>query len=123
MVTVEKGASFRMLDSNRDGKPEGMALDGKAVLVDKPPSRRGPFQILTPHAVAAVRGTVWAVDVEPTRTSVFVRNGSVRVSARQGNGAVSLGAGEGVDVEPGRPLVVKRWPPERAARLLARLSP
>jgi hypothetical protein len=35
---------------------------------------------------------------------------------------VTLGAGEGVDVVPGRPLDVKTWGVERAAGLLARFG-
>jgi ferric-dicitrate binding protein FerR (iron transport regulator) len=123
-INAESGAEYRLLDRDRDRRPEAVELTGKALLVDLPPTgRRGGFQILTPHAIASVRGTAWAVDVTEARTSVFVERGVVRVS-RPRAGAVTLRAGDGVDVEAGtRSLHVKRWSPERAAALLARLRP
>ena len=123
-VSAESGAAYRLRDANRDGRPEAIELTDKALLIDLPAKpRRGGFQILTPHAIASVRGTVWAVDVSATRTSVFVEQGVVRV--RQPRvGAVNLRAGEGVDVDAGaRALQVKRWSPQRASALLARLRP
>ncbi|WP_324754980.1 FecR family protein [Roseovarius sp. Pro17] len=68
----------------------------------------GVFQIRTPSAIAAVRSTEWAMQVKSGATSVFVRDGSVDVTARKGG--ASLGPGDGIDVsdqsvaEP-----VKRW--------------
>lgn len=53
---------------------------------------------------------------------MFVSQGAVAVSARQGPGAVTLGPGEGVDVRPGEPLVVRRWPQERVTQLFARFG-
>ncbi len=121
-ITVEKGASYNLQDRNRDGRPDSIGLDGKGVLVDVPPGRRGGFQVQTPHAVASVRGTVWAVEVTPERSSVLVQAGAVAVN-RPGEAAVRLGPGEGVDVAPGGgPLEVKRWGQERAANLLARFG-
>lgn len=123
-VNAELGAAYRLRDGNLDGRPEAIEVTDKALLIDLPPGRRrGGFQILTPHAIASVRGTVWAVDVSGMRTSVFVEQGVVRVSRRRA-GAVNLGAGDGVDVDAGaRALEVKRWSPQRASALLARLRP
>ncbi|ACA15280.1 conserved hypothetical protein [Methylobacterium sp. 4-46] len=120
-LSAERGSLYRLLDRNRDGRPEAAELSGRGLLVDAP-ARRGAFQIRTPHAIASVRGTVWAVDVTPARTSVFVRRGAVSVSRPSGP-AVTLRDGDGVDVEAGtEPLAVKRWSPERAAGLLARFG-
>jgi hypothetical protein len=87
-------------------------------------SGRRSFEIRTPQAIAAVRGTQWTVDVAGGKTAVFVVTG--RVSVRRvsgGTGSVNLSAGEGVDVEPGTaPLVVRRWPAARASALLARFG-
>jgi ferric-dicitrate binding protein FerR (iron transport regulator) len=69
-----------------------------------------------------VRGTKWAVDAVENRTSVFVVQGRVAVGRRAGSGSVTLGPGEGVDVEAASPLTVKRWPPARVAALMARLG-
>jgi ferric-dicitrate binding protein FerR (iron transport regulator) len=120
-ITAESTTAYSLIDRNRDGRPEGAELTGRALLVDGPP-RRGGFQILTPHAIAAVRGTVWAIDVTAERTSVFVREGVVAVRRPQGR-AVTLRAGDGVDVDAGEgPLEVRQWGQARAAALLARFG-
>ncbi|KAB1072436.1 FecR domain-containing protein [Methylobacterium planeticum] len=120
-VSAETGTAYKLVDRNHDGRPESAEVTSRGLLIDVPP-RRGGFQILTPHAVASVRGTVWAVDVSAQKTAVFVRAGSVAV-ARPGGPAVTLRAGEGVDVEAGgNSLHVQRWSPERAAGLLARFG-
>ncbi len=121
-ISAERGASYTLQDRNRDGRADAVQLTGKGVLVEVPPGRRGGFQVQTPHAIAAVRGTVWAVDVTPERSSVFVRTGTVSVN-RPGAPAVTLRAGDGVDVGAGSdPLDVKRWGAERAANFLARFG-
>ncbi|GJE42401.1 FecR domain-containing protein [Methylobacterium soli] len=120
-ISAESGTAYKLIDRNRDGRPEGAEVTSRGLLIDVPP-RRGGFQILAPHAVASVRGTVWAVDVSAQKTSVFVREGSVAV-ARPGGQAVTLQAGEGIDVEAGgTSLHVQRWSSERAAGLLARFG-
>jgi len=78
--------------------------------------------VVTPQAIAAVRGTKWAVDAEGAKTSIFVVEGRVRVARPAGRGSVVLGAGDGVDVEPSGDLIVKRWPPARVTALMARLG-
>ena len=80
------------------------------------------FQVITPQAIAAVRGTKWAVDAAEGKTSVFVVNGRVAVGRRTGSHSVTLGPGEGVDVEATGPLTIKRWPAARVAALMARLG-
>jgi ferric-dicitrate binding protein FerR (iron transport regulator) len=77
---------------------------------------------MTPQAIAAVRGTKWAVDGTEGKTSVFVVNGKVSVARRTGTERVVLGPGEGVDVEATGALTVKRWPLPRVAALMARLA-
>ncbi len=122
-ITAERGASFRLTDRNRDGSPDSLSLRSQAVLVDVDSAQhRGGFQVVTPQAIAAVRGTQWAVDVKSGTTSVLVTRGRVGVR-RPAGAAVVLGPGEGVDVERGTdPLTVRTWPGERAAALLARLG-
>ena len=83
---------------------------------------RARFDVVTPQAIAAVRGTKWAVDAEGAKTSVFVVDGRVSVARPAGRGSVVLGAGDGVDVEPSGELIVKRWPPARVTALMARLG-
>lgn len=121
VIEAEAAARFRIVPPQGGGAVDAVELDGKGVLVDLPP-RRGRFQILTPHAIASVRGTVYALDVTATATAVFVQEGSVRVTRRDGSEPVTLGAGEGVDVSPGTPLTVRRWPAARASLLLGRFG-
>ncbi|MBX4911279.1 MULTISPECIES: FecR domain-containing protein [Rhizobium] len=122
-VTAEAGASFRLSDRNRDGSPDSASLRRKAILVDVDGSQHaGGFQVVTPQAIAAVRGTQWAVDAAGDKTSVLVIRGSVAVRRPAGEPVV-LSPGEGVDVSSGtEPLVVRRWPAPRVAALLARLG-
>lgn len=122
-IIAEDGARFT-LRSDRKGQIDEVELNGKAVLIEVPARPGGnKFQVITPQAIAAVRGTKWAVDVGEGKTSVFVVNGQVGVGRRTGSSRrVTLGPGEGVDVEPGAPLTVKRWAPARVSALLARLG-
>jgi ferric-dicitrate binding protein FerR (iron transport regulator) len=123
-ISTERSSNYRLLDRDGNGRPEGAALTGKGMLIDLPPGRRRiPFQITTPHAIASVRGTVWAVDVGPTRTSVFVQDGIVAVRRHTSPRTVELRAGEGIDVDAtGQDLRVNRWSRERALNLLARFG-
>lgn len=121
-IVAEDGAKYT-LQSGRKGRVDAVELDGKALLIEATPKPGGnKFQVVTPQAIAAVRGTKWAVDVAGDKTSVFVVNGQVGVGRRTGGRGVTLGPGEGVDVEAGAPLTVKRWAPARVSALLVRLG-
>jgi ferric-dicitrate binding protein FerR (iron transport regulator) len=121
-IVAEDGAKYT-LQSGRKGRVDAVELDGKALLIEATPKPGGnKFQVVTPQAIAAVRGTKWAVDVAGDKTSVFVVNGQVGVGRRTGGRGVTLGPGEGVDVEASAPLTVKRWAPARVSALLARLG-
>jgi ferric-dicitrate binding protein FerR (iron transport regulator) len=123
-VIAEDGAQFTLLDRDRNGEVDSVDLRSKSLLLEVPKQRAGRrFEVVTPQAIAAVRGTKWAVDAQATTTSVFVVNGQVGVQRRTGRGRVVLGPGEGVDVENGAaPLVVKSWPRARVDALLYRLG-
>ena len=121
-IIAENGAHYT-LHRGRSGRVDAVELDGKALLIEVPPKSGGnTFRVITPQAIAAVRGTKWAVDVSGDKSSVFVVNGRVGVIRRTGGRGVTLRPGEGVDVEPGVPLTVKRWAPPRVSALLARLG-
>lgn len=84
--------------------------------------------IRTPHAIASVRGTAFAIDVGRASTAVFVVEGSVDVLRVETGAIYVLGAGQGIDV-PARgaasdpiALAVNRWGAARAATLLARFG-
>ena len=119
IIEAEAFAAFR-ISSSRPGGPTSIELTSWAILIELIRPRR--FQILTPHAIASVRGTIYAVDVAPAQTSVFVARGRTRVMRRDRSEAVNLGKGEGVDVTQGVPLVVRRWSLERASALLGRFG-
>ncbi|MEH2528916.1 MULTISPECIES: FecR domain-containing protein [unclassified Bradyrhizobium] len=122
-IVAESGAKFELGDRNRDGHVDSVELSNKALLLEVPKKPgRTRFNVVTPQAIAAVRGTKWAVDAEGAKTSVFVVNGRVSVARSAGRGSVVLGPGDGVDVEGSGELIVKRWPPARVTALMARLG-
>jgi len=122
IVVAEDGAKFTL--RSHGGNFDGVDLQSKAVLIEAPKQKgKSRFQVITPQAIAAVRGTKWAVDVQASRTSVLVLDGQVAVRRPKGGGEVVLGPGEGVDVDPGTSaLEVKRWGQPRVDALLARLG-
>ena len=123
IIVAEDGAKFTLQRRGKSGEVDAVDLQSKALLVDAPRQKgQNRFRVITPQAIAAVRGTKWAVDAQQSRTSVLVLSGQVAVRRPGGGAQVVLGAGEGVDVEPGSDaLVVKRWPQPRVDALLARL--
>jgi ferric-dicitrate binding protein FerR (iron transport regulator) len=117
-IEAEKGAQYRVVDQNK------LEVTSRAVLVDVAPGRRGGFQVLTPHAIASVRGTLYVVDVkeEKTETDVFVSRGRVGVRNRSTSESATLGPGQGSDVIPGKPLDAHVWAAERVQKLMARFG-
>ncbi|MBR1120314.1 FecR domain-containing protein [Bradyrhizobium lablabi] len=125
IIVAEDGARYTLQSHARSGDVDTIDLQSKAVLIDAPkPKAKHRLQVITPQAIAAVRGTKWAVDVQDTRTSVLVLRGRVAVRRPSGGRQVQLGPGEGVDVDRGstEPLTVKRWGQPRVDALLARLG-
>ncbi len=81
--------------------PTAIRLNDGALLIEFHPSgQQNEFQILTPLAIAAVRGTKWAMEVAAARTSTLVLDGSVAVTNRRLNQYVVLTEGQGVDISP-----------------------
>ena len=124
-IVAEDGARFTLQSVDKTGSVDSVNLQSKALLIDAPKQRgKRRFQVTTPQAIAAVRGTKWAIDAQESRTSVLVLRGQVAVRRPEGAGQVVLGPGDGVDVEPGTAaLIIKRWPQPRIDALLARLGP
>lgn len=92
------------------------------------PSRDKKFLIKTPIAVASVRGTEFAVDVDEAGvTEVGVTEGTVAfqgvddLSQTQGEEQIVVQS-EGASVRPGEAVMYHRITPERAARRLARMA-
>jgi hypothetical protein len=115
---------YHPVDQAGNAPPNAIQLDSGALMIEFHPGKgRRHFQILTPNAIAAVRGTKWVVEVAPARTSTFVIAGRVAVSRSRGQQTVLLRPGEGADVTPqSGPIVVKRWAASRVKTLLARFG-
>jgi ferric-dicitrate binding protein FerR (iron transport regulator) len=124
VIRTAHDTSYHPVDQNGTEQPNVVELDGGALMVEFHPSRRHPsFQIRTPYAIAAVRGTRWVVDVGSDKASTFVIAGRVAVSRPSGEQTVLLRAGDGADVSPdSAPIVVKRWAAARGRALLARFG-
>jgi hypothetical protein len=120
VIEAEAAAELQIQISGSGEVPTSAEVRAKAALIDL--STKRSFQIRTPQAIASVRGTVYAVDVTSRATAVFVVEGKVQVAQRPGEGMVTLDPGEGVDVIPGKALVVRRWPGPRVRSLLARFG-
>ncbi|APH72987.1 FecR domain-containing protein [Aquibium oceanicum] len=123
-ITVEPGAEYTLRDRNGDGTVDRVNLSSKALLLEASgDAASSGFEVVAPQAIAAVRGTRWAVDAEGAETSVFVVEGQVAVARRNGEVRVVLDAGEGVDVDAGTgALTVRTWPAARVNALLARFG-
>ena len=123
-VRPAQGARYQPLFQKGDPLPVGIRLNDGALLIEyRPASPNEKFQILTPLAIAAVRGTKWAMDVTKARTSTLVLNGAVAVTNRRLNQFVVLTAGQGVDITPtDTSMVQKTWGEARVRALLSRFG-
>ncbi|AYG59192.1 FecR domain-containing protein [Rhizobium jaguaris] len=123
-ITIERGASYQFTDRNRDGRVDAIVLNSRAALVDVDSSHiRGGFEVITPQAIAAVRGTRWAVDAQRGKTSVLVLRGRVAVNKISTGQGVTLGQGQGVDVDRGHSsLHITNWGQPRINALMGRLG-
>jgi ferric-dicitrate binding protein FerR (iron transport regulator) len=123
-VRAAPGTRYRPLYKKGDALPVGIRLDNGALLIEFHAARpQEKFQILTPLAIAAVRGTKWAMEVVPARTSTLVLSGAVAVTNRRLNQYVVLTEGQGVDITPAdTSMVQKRWGDARVRALLSRFG-
>jgi ferric-dicitrate binding protein FerR (iron transport regulator) len=136
-ITPAPGTIYRPAAAAEDGLPASVQLDSGALLIEFHSKQRREFQILTPQAIASVRGTKWAMDVKPGETSTLVLLGQVTVARKDAADEVVVGPGQGVDVSNGDagktvrsmsgsakppPIDVKKWAPNRVKALLARFG-
>ncbi|MBV8106235.1 MAG: FecR domain-containing protein [Hyphomicrobiales bacterium] len=124
VVRSSRDAKYEPLAPAGGETPTAIELDDGALLIEFHPSaQQREFQILTPLAIAAVRGTKWAVEVTAARTSTLVFDGAVSVANRRLRQSVVLTKGQGVDVTPSDTSVVrKQWGDARIQALLSRLG-
>lgn len=122
-VTFERepNATLRIIEAPDGPVPRMIEVQGGAILIEVAPGSAAP-RIRTPHAIAAVRGTIYVVDAGTDETSIFVVRGTVQVQSVDDADPVTLIAGDGVDVSPQTPLAVQSWSDDRAAALLARFG-
>jgi ferric-dicitrate binding protein FerR (iron transport regulator) len=123
-ITPAPGTAYHPVDTAPGHLPSSVRLDSGALFVKfHPAARPGNFQILTPQAIASVRGTTWAVEAKDGRTSVLVLTGVVDVTSANAATTAVVREGQGVDVDSqGGPLQVKRWSSARKRALLARFG-
>jgi hypothetical protein len=123
-VRAAQGTRYHPLYKKGDPLPVGIRLDDGALLIEyRPVSPQDKFQILTPLAVAAVRGTKWAMEVVPGRTSTLVLSGAVAVTNRRLNQYVILTWGQGIDITAADTSMVQRlWREGRVRALLSRFG-
>lgn len=124
MVRPVHGTSFHPIYKTGQQLPAAIRLDNGALLIEFHPDRQPvEFQILTPLAIAAVRGTKWAMEVSAKRTSTVVLEGAVVVTNRHLNQYVVLTGGRGVDISEGdTSLTQKQWGEARIRALLSRFG-
>jgi FecR protein len=123
-IRIAPNTRYRLTKQDRGDDPKGAELDFGALMIEfKPSPSWRNFQILTPHAIAAVRGTTWAVEIDDDWTATLVVLGFVEVRRPNATEGVVLRAGQGTDVTAGtRPIIVKRWAKPRVDALLARFG-
>jgi hypothetical protein len=123
-VRAAQGARYQPLYKKGDPLPVGLRLNEGALLIEFHPARpQETFQILTPLAIAAVRGTKWAMEVVPGRTSTLVLSGAVAVTNRRLNQYVVLTWGQGIDITAADTSMVQRlWGERRIRALLSRFG-
>jgi hypothetical protein len=101
-------------------RPGLRLLEGAAGFL-LPAPRRDGFSVRTPSAVAAVRSTEWAMQVEAGATAAFVHEGGVAIGTAART--VLLESGEGVDVSSqGFPGPVRDWGAARVEALARRIG-
>jgi ferric-dicitrate binding protein FerR (iron transport regulator) len=124
-LTIRSAAAtqYRLVDQTKN-PPDSAQLDSGALMIEfKGSTGLHDFQILTPLAIASVRGTKWIVTTQGAQTSTFVISGKVSVTRRNNHQSADLGPGEGTDIDAGSgPVIVKRWPAARVKALLARFG-
>lgn len=140
---VEAGADATVAEgAGTTDTPNAVRQEGGAILFDSG-GKRVPFTVRTPHAIASVRGTTFAVEVTPESTAVLVVEGFVTVTRLADGVSETLGAGLGADVstrsgttlesgalpfvprqpaDPLSPLDGHAWPERRTNALLARFG-
>jgi len=108
------GANAKLkIDRFIAGHDAEITLDKGPLVIERSKGAEPKFEVKTPYALLAARGTEFFAGPSKGVFGVFVKSGIVDV--KTGQGAVRLKAGEGTDfVAPGDPpSPVKKWAPAR----------
>lgn len=103
------------VESNGPGTEREVGLDllsGALRAFAAPATPSSRFEIRTPRAITAVRGTEWGVIAAPTQSDVLVMSGRVGVRKNEisGRSAISLTRTLGVTVTDTGLGAITRWP-------------
>jgi ferric-dicitrate binding protein FerR (iron transport regulator) len=120
---IRLGANARLVISRLvPGVAADLTLQKGPVLIERGPDAEPDFQVKTPFALLAARGTAFFAGPSNGVFGVFVREGLVKVRTRRGS--ATLRAGEGVDIERTgmAPTAVRRWGRQRIDAALASVN-
>jgi len=94
-VHVRADSRLLVVDTVRNGNNKCIHLERGLLMVDaRPQPDSRPMVLTTPHAVATVLGTQFALRVSQTRTQLRVREGSVQFDRRDSTSPQLVRAGE-----------------------------
>ncbi len=108
------GANAKLkIDRFIAGRDAEITLDKGPLVIERSKGAEPKFEVKTPYALLAARGTEFFAGPSKGVFGVFVKSGIVDV--KTGQGTVRLKAGEGTDfAAPGDPpSPVKKWAPAR----------
>ena len=110
-TTIKLGANTQLVIDKFLSKTGGeISLVSGPLLFDRPPgARRLPMQIRSPYAVMAVRGTQFFVDASNGVFGVFVKEGTLEVSAAGSKVRLSAGQGTNVQMPGAAPTAPVNW--------------
>lgn len=120
---IRLGAKARLAISRFvPGVAADATLHSGAALIERGPGAEPDFELKSPFALLAARGTTFFAGPSNGVFGVYVRDGAVNVRTRRGS--VTVRAGEGTDIKtPGAaPTPVKRWGQARIDAALASVS-
>lgn len=110
VVVARRGDSITVLPNSRMTIPPHSGEEGSGVLQSlgrllfRMESRESrDFEVKTPHLAAAIKGTIFTVDVDADESAVSVSEGVVLVTANASGDSVHVGAGQRVRVNRNSP--------------------
>lgn len=126
VINLGSQAAFEIDDvvSNGQGTDREVSLDllsGALRAFAAPATPKSRFEIRTPRAITAVRGTEWGILADETKSDVLVLTGRVGVRKNEisGQSAISLTRTLGVTVTEAGLGAITRWPQPQVDALLA----